>query len=123
MLSERGIVDTLEHTLNVQVSEETKIVETYTYPNPFPRDTYFMFVLAGAAVPEEMRIRIYTVAGRKIRDIELPGSSLHIGFNQVYWDGRDDDGDEIANGYYFYEVMVKQGGKTHAAVQKLVKLR
>ncbi len=123
VLSERGIVDTLEHTLNVQVSEETKIVETYTYPNPLARDTYFTFVLAGAAVPEEMRLRIYTVAGRKIRDIELPGSSLHIGFNQVYWDGRDDDGDEIANGYYFYELMVKQGGKTHSALQKLVKLR
>jgi hypothetical protein len=123
VLSERGEVDTLEHTMNVQVSDETKIVETYTYPNPFPKDTYFTFVLAGAVVPDEMHVRIYTVAGRKIRDIELPGSSLHIGFNQVYWDGRDNDGDEIANGYYFYELIVKQGGKTHSALQKLVKVR
>ncbi len=123
VLNERGDVDTVEHTLNVHVLGETKIVQTYTYPNPFPKDTYFTFVLAGASVPDEMRIRIYTVAGRKIRDIELPGNSLHIGFNQIYWDGRDSDGDEIANGYYFYELIVKQDGKTHSALQKLVKLR
>lgn len=123
LLNERGEVDTLEHVLNVQVLGETKIVDPYTYPNPFPQDTYFTFVLVGASVPDEMRIRIYTVAGRRIRDIEVSANSLRIGFNQVYWDGRDSDGDEIANGYYFYELIATHGGKTHSAIQKLVKLR
>jgi hypothetical protein len=123
LLNTRGEVDTLERTLHVQVAGETKIVETYTYPNPFPKDTYFTFVLAGAGVPEEVRIRIYTVAGRRIRDLEVPSSMLRIGFNQVYWDGRDADGDEIANGYYFYEVIARHEGKTHSVLQKLAKLR
>lgn len=118
-----GEIDTTENVLNVLVSKESRILHMYNYPNPFSRDTYFTFMLAGSAPPEELRIRIFTVAGRKIRDILVPPSSVQIGSNRIHWDGRDEDGDEIANGYYFYQASLKGEGKELSAVQKLVKVR
>lgn len=123
LLNEDGEVDTLDHTLHVHVLAETKILEPFVFPNPFQRDAYFTFVLAGSSPPEAMRIRIFTVAGRMIHAIDIPGRSLQIGFNRVYWDGRDADGDEIANGYYFYEITLHHDGKTSSTIQKLAKSR
>ena len=43
------------------VSSETKLLEVYNYPNPFANETYFTFRLS--QIPDEVKIRIYTVAG------------------------------------------------------------
>jgi hypothetical protein len=115
--------DTLNHIVVVNVLNESRIVQLYNYPNPFSRDTQFLFMLTGAEPADEVVIRIFTVAGRKIREIVVPSSGLQIGFNRVYWDGRDSDGDEIANGYYLYQVSVKARGKSDSLIQKLVKVR
>jgi flagellar hook assembly protein FlgD len=74
-------------------------------------------------VPEEVRIRVFTIAGRKINELVRDAGSLRVGYNRVYWDGRDADGDEIANGYYLYEVLVKSNGRTESSIQKLAKVR
>ena len=50
--------------------------------------------------PDELDIKIYTIAGRLIRDIKLSPSQLITNFNKIYWDGRDEDGDEVGNGVY-----------------------
>jgi flagellar hook assembly protein FlgD len=39
------------------------------------------------------------------------------------WDGRDEEGDEIANGYYLYQVQVRGDGVERSAIEKLVKLK
>lgn len=116
-----GDVDSLERVLNVKVSREDKILQVYNFPNPFRQETYFTFVLSGA--PVELAIRIFTVSGRKIRELNLPQSALQVGFNRVLWDGRDSDGDEVANGYYFYQITLKGEGKSDSAIQKLVKVK
>lgn len=105
------------------VFTDADIRNVYNYPNPFKDDTYFTFELLGTYVPEELRIKIYTVAGRLIREIDVPQSSMQIGFNRLYWDGRDEDGDEIANGLYFYKVISKQEGEIRTITQKLAKLK
>lgn len=105
------------------VFTDADIRNVYNYPNPFKDDTYFTFELRGTFVPEELRIKIYTVAGRLIREINVPQSSMQIGFNRFYWDGRDEDGDEIANGLYFYKVISKQEGEIRTITQKLAKLK
>jgi flagellar hook assembly protein FlgD len=79
--------------------------------------------LRGTVLPEEVKIKVYTIAGRLIRDINLPVTDLNIGFNKVYWNGRDQDGDEIANGVYLYKVIAKFPDKTKAVTQKLARVR
>ncbi|MFN0158759.1 MAG: C25 family cysteine peptidase [Bacteroidota bacterium] len=119
-----GVMDSLEYSVSVNVQNQTRILQVFNYPNPFTNETYFTFTLTGATAPDELTIGIFTVSGRKIREIAVPRSDLQVGFNRVLWDGRDNEGDEIANGYYFYQIVVKGAeGQTETAIEKLVKVR
>ena len=103
------------------VSNELKIVDLYNYPNPFSENTYFTFKLT--RVPEEVVIKIYTVAGRLIKNIYLTISDLKTDFNKIEWDGRDEDGDQIANGVYIYKVILKDPNESESYTQKLAVVR
>jgi hypothetical protein len=105
------------------VFNESDIADVFNYPNPFTNETHFTFSLRGTELPEEVKIKVYTITGRLIRDINLPGADLIIGFNKIYWNGRDQDGDEIANGVYLYKVIAKFTDKTKAVTQKLARVR
>ncbi len=104
------------------VYNQSGIRNFYNYPDPFKFDTYFTFQLTGSQPPDELYIRIFTVAGRLIRTINVMSSKLKIGFNKVYWDGRDQDGDIIANGVYFYKIIYKNGSVEKSEIQKLAKI-
>ena len=52
----------------------------------------------------EVEIKIYTLAGRLIRKIEMEPTEVLAGFNMVPWDGLDADGDRPANGVYLYKI-------------------
>ncbi len=103
------------------VSSEAKILYAYNYPNPFSEDTYFTFKLT--QVPDELNIRIYTVAGRLIKKINVSPALLNVDFNKIYWDGKDEDGDDVANGVYFYKIILKNGDKQENITQKLAKVK
>jgi len=102
------------------VSEELFVKELYNFPNPMREETNFVFNLFGADAPRNFKIKIYTSAGRLIREINYPAS---IGYNQIVWDGRDSDGDEIANGTYLYKIVTEDDSKIETAIQKLVVLK
>ena len=96
------------------------IKNVFNYPNPFSSETYFTFILTRYA--DEVEIKIYTVSGRLIRDITVPPQSENA-YYQVYWNGRDQDGDEVANGIYFYKIIAKSNGSTKEVIQKLARVR
>ena len=96
-------------------------MEVYNYPNPFSNETYFTFKLS--QIPEEMKIRIYTIAGRMIKEITRKSSELNYDLNKIYWDGKDEDGDHIANGTYLYKMIMKNADKVESVTQKLSKVK
>jgi hypothetical protein len=98
------------------------LLQVYNYPNPFSDNTHFTFELRGTTPPEEFKIKIFTVAGRLIKELN-PSSPLQIGFNKIFWDGKDEDGDEIANGLYFYKIISKYGDEIKTTTQKLAKVK
>jgi hypothetical protein len=100
------------------VLSETKLLQVYNYPNPFANETYFTFRLS--QIPEEVKIRIYTIAGRLIKEILKKSPELNYDLNKIYWDGKDEDGDVIANGTYLYKMIMKDEGKLESVTQKLV---
>jgi len=103
------------------VSSETKLHQVYNYPNPFANETYFTFRLS--QIPDEVKIRIYTIAGRLIKEITKKSSELNYDLNKILWDGRDEDGDVIANGTYLYKMIIKDADKIESVTQKLVILK
>ena len=74
------------------------------YPNPFNPETWIPFELAaGAAVT----IRIYDLAGRRVRALDLGRRSVgsHVTRAEAaYWDGRNDAGESVGSGVYVYEL-------------------
>jgi flagellar hook assembly protein FlgD len=115
------IVDSSGYEKHFQVSNEVKLLNVYNYPNPTNGDTYFTFKLT--QIPDEIKIKIYTIAGRLIREIKIPSTSLNYDFNKIYWDGKDQDGDTPANGVYLYKVILTAGDKTEDVIQKLAIIR
>jgi hypothetical protein len=103
------------------VSSEAQILYVYNYPNPFSSDTYFTFKLT--QVPDEVEFKIYTVAGRLVKEFNKRGDELNIDFNRIYWDGRDMDGDLLANGTYLYKIIMKSAEKIKTVTQKFAIVR
>ena len=80
------------------------IRDVYNYPNPFSNRTQFTFQ-HNLSKPIDVKIKVYTIAGRMIKEIEQ--SNISRRFVVIDWDGRDADGNEIANGTYLYKIIVK----------------
>jgi DNA-binding beta-propeller fold protein YncE len=84
------------------------------YPNPFhPRTAIPFQVPAGA----EARLRVLDLHGREVWASHLRDSSG--GFNEVVWDGRNQEGRRVAAGVYFYQLSADG----FIATRKMVLLR
>jgi hypothetical protein len=70
------------------------------YPNPFATTTQFLIRVSDPAV---IRLDIFTVSGKRIRRLERTRDG---GEEWILWDGRDELGEEIANGTYLYVATV-----------------
>lgn len=105
---------------SVLVSDELQIKDFYNYPNPMKGENEFYFQPLCAENPPECKIKIYTVGGRLIKEINY---NPVIGLNKIPWDGKDSDGDIIANGTYLYKLFAEDTSGKETAVQKLVILR
>jgi len=115
--SEGNIVDSSGVEKFFQVSSEAQLLYVYNYPNPTSGETNFTFKLT--QIPDEITIKIFTIAGRLIKEIDKNSSELKFDFNKIYWDGRDEDGDPIGNGVYLYKVIMQAGDISQNVTQKL----
>ncbi len=115
------IIDSTGTVRKFTVRNELQLLNAYNYPNPFKDDTYFTFKLT--QIPDELKIIIYTIAGRKIKEIKLSAAELKFDFNRIFWDGRDQDGDLAANGVYLYKIISQKGSEKTELTQKLSVLR
>ncbi|MCX6137245.1 MAG: hypothetical protein NTV54_07105, partial [Ignavibacteriales bacterium] len=109
--------------LYLTVSSTYSLMNVFPIPNPFAAGTHFTFTLLGASSPSSLQIKIYTVAGRAIRALKIPASDVRIGFNKIAWDGRDEDGSEIANGIYFFRLVIDGESGKLGVTGKLMKMR
>jgi flagellar hook assembly protein FlgD len=50
-------------------------------------------------------VKVYTVAGRLIQTLEtITGGEPFV---RIPWDGRDREGDSVANGVYLYKIVAQ----------------
>ncbi|MFZ1731000.1 MAG: C25 family cysteine peptidase [Bacteroidota bacterium] len=112
-----------DKTVRVYVDANSRILQVFPYPSPFTDKTDITFMLSGDNAPREGELRFYTVAGRRIRNIGIPPGTLRIGFNTVGWDGRDEDGDQCANGVYFYKLIVKSDDGDIEYIGRIARIR
>jgi hypothetical protein len=91
-----------------EVKDETRNKERPTefalsqnYPNPFNQGTKIEFTLSKSGF---VTLQIYDLLGRKVRT--LVSENLSSGYKSVFWDGKNDDGKDVASGVYFYQLRV-----------------
>ncbi|MFN5323670.1 MAG: C25 family cysteine peptidase [Bacteroidota bacterium] len=101
------------YKINFEVINKSSITEVINYPNPFSTSTKFVFTLTGSEVPDDFRIQIMTVRGTVVREISRDEiGPLRIGRNitEFAWNGKDEFGDQLANGVYLYRVISRING-------------
>lgn len=111
-----------ETFFEVRAASHVGIFNVVNVPNPFARSTTFTFQRSSTD-PVDVEIKVYTVAGRLIQTLEAVAVTDRVG--RIPWDGRDRDGNEIANGVYLYRIIVRSLDRstTNEALGRLAILR
>ena len=104
----------LEYLLTLIIPEKTALLPNY--PNPFNPETWLPYHLSE---PAEVTLTIYGINGRVVRRLDL--GHQDAGYYQsksraAYWDGRNNVGERVASGIYFYTLSVGD----FSATQKLL---
>ncbi|MBD3404446.1 type IX secretion system sortase PorU [candidate division GN15 bacterium] len=89
----------ISFSIEVVSSASLAIQDLLNYPNPTADVTTFFFELTQPV--SLFNLDIYTLSGRKIKSLER--RNVPVGSHEIYWDGRDADGDRPATGVYIYK--------------------
>ena len=95
----RGIA-VLEQLLALLLPIETSLLPNY--PNPFNPETWIPYQLVK---PTVVTLHIYSVKGVLVRTLALghqEAGIYHSEHHAAYWDGRNEQGERVASGIYFY---------------------
>jgi hypothetical protein len=101
----------LEVLLVSRIPSETQLL--MNYPNPFNPETWIPYQLSEAV---DVTVSIYTVNGTLVRTLDLghQAAGVYKSKNQAaYWDGRNEFGERVASGIYFYTLTAGDFMATH----------
>jgi len=87
-----------------QFNDPPEINETYlkqNFPNPFNPETRIKFDLAKTS---NVNLIIYNIKGQLLKT--LVNESFESGSHSVIWDGKDNKGNSVSSGVYFYQLKV-----------------
>jgi len=101
----------LDYAVTFKVINKSSISNLLNYPNPFSTSTCFVYTMTGAETPVRFKIQIMSVSGKVVKEItEYEFGPLRPGTHRsdYCWDGRDNFGDQLANGVYLYRIVAKK---------------
>jgi len=84
------------------------------YPNPFNPTTTIRYSLPSAS---HVEISVYNILGQKVKT--LADGLFSKGIKEVVWDGKNQNGAEVATGVYFYIIKTEK----YTEIKKMVLLR
>ena len=113
---ERGVV-VLQQLLISLTPTETKLLPNY--PNPFNPETWIPYRLADDAF---VTLTIYDLNGQVVRTIDVghQTAAFYESRSQaIHWDGRNQIGEQVASGVYFYHLSAGD----YSATRKMLILK
>ena len=116
LIMERGIM-VLEQLLASLTPTETQLLANY--PNPFNPETWIPYRLAKDAF---VTLTIYNQTGQVVRTIDVglqAASAYESRSGAIYWDGRNEIGEQVASGVYFYHLSAGD----YSATRKMLILK
>jgi hypothetical protein len=103
-------------------AEDRLLRDVVAFPNPFDDQvpsTFSFYLLAQG--PADVMMKLFTVSGRVI--YQRAERALLPGYHQWQWDGRDAEGDKLANGVYLFKMVATSSTRSDTFDGRLVKLR
>ncbi len=111
------IQTTMKLVLNTERFGGISLEDFLTYPNPVQdhKGLWFTFRLTASGT---VKLKVFSIAGRliKIIDPQLRGA----GYNQIFWDGLDEYGEELSNGVYLVQAAAEAEGHQDEATEKFI---
>ena len=107
----------LPELVTYEIPAETKLLPNY--PNPFNPETWIPYRLAEDAF---VTLTIYDGTGQVVRTIEVGHQTAAVYESRskaVYWDGRNNVGETVASGVYFYHLSAGD----YSATRKMLILK
>lgn len=99
----------------VELTEAPKVNRLEgNFPNPFNPETAIRFSAASAG---KVTVRIFDVAGRVVNT--LTKNVTEPGANEIRWNGKSQDGRQLASGVYFYKIRFANGQESDAKMTML----
>ena len=105
------------YDMRVRIPDKTALLNNY--PNPFNPETWIPYQLSKAS---SVRIMISDVTGQIVRQFDLGFQTAgeYISKKQsVYWDGKNELGQAVSSGIYFFTLFAGD----YSATQKMVILK
>ena len=105
---------TLEDLIAYEIPAETELLRNY--PNPFNPETWIPYHLSEDA---DVSLTIYDVNGVLVRDIDVghqTAAKYDTRSKAIYWDGRNQFGEQVASGIYFYSLSAGDFSATRKMV-------
>lgn len=104
------------------VSASKFIVENLlNYPNPFSGSTTFVFDHNQAGQVLNVNIRVFSLDGRLVRNLNAQVSSESYQSEPIIWDATNEGGSKISPGIYMYQVLVQnETGATSQQTSKMI---
>ena len=97
-----------------EIPKETELLPNY--PNPFNPETWIPYRLAEDS---SVTLTIYDTTGKVVRTIEIghkPAAVYESRDKAVHWDGRNNYGERVASGIYFYSLSAVNFSATRKMV-------
>lgn len=108
-----------------KIASATPVAEKFSlsqnYPNPFNPSTVIQFTVNSSRLTENRPVHttlcIYNILGQKVKTLlnepEYPGTY------EVFWNGKDEKGQSLASGIYFYRLKTQD----YVEVKKMLLLK
>ncbi len=94
------VVETNALSLDENLTIPTQFALHQNYPNPFNPSTQISFDVPDGS--ELVRLNIYNILGKKVST--LLNNVVNPGKHKVEWNAKDNEGNPVASGIYFYEL-------------------
>lgn len=96
-------IDTIHVVYQMGIDDDLKLPAVTrlhnNYPNPFNANTAIKFSIAN---PGMAAIEIFDICGRQVKT--LVNDYYHAGEHTIFWDSRNNSGEEVASGTYLYRL-------------------
>ncbi|KPJ62683.1 MAG: hypothetical protein AMJ89_02275 [candidate division Zixibacteria bacterium SM23_73] len=79
-------------------------------PNPFNPLTRIQYRVGNDQMVVHSNLEIYNILGQRVKTlVNEPKTS---GIHEIIWDGKDENGEEVASGIYFYRLTAGDYSET-----------